>query len=882
MKRCAFCAFGSGIGTASHRSVCSTPRMTIGGQTSSPPYKDPSLQIEKRVDDLVSRMTLEEKVSQMMNAAPAIPRLDIPAYDWWNESLHGVARAGVATVFPQAIGLAATWDTNLMHRVADVISTEARAKYHDSIRKGDHGRYKGLTFWSPNINIFRDPRWGRGQETYGEDPYLTARMGVEFVKGLQGDDPKYLKVISTPKHYAVHSGPEPDRHRFDATADQRDLYETYLPAFEACIREGGAYSVMCAYNRYQGRPCCANNTLLQKILRDDWKFPGYVVSDCGAIYDIYKGHKVAEGPAAASAVAVRSGTDLECGNDYRSLVEAVKQNLVKEQDIDVSVKRLFSARFKLGMFDPPEIVPYARISVEEIDSAEHRRLALQAARESIVLLKNQNEVLPLKKTLKKIAVIGPTADDLPVLLGNYNGTPSGYVTPLKGIENKLPAQAQVSYEQGCNLADEGPIIRLVPADALSAGSARGLKAEYFANRNLEGAPVLTRIDQVVDSNWIRSGVPGLSDSNFSIRWTGKLTPKESGRHTFAVTGDDGYRLWVNGSRLIDNWTTHGSETRKASIVLRAGRAYDVKLEYFQGGGGADVRFAWGVPDDAAGKAVKLARQSDVVVFVGGISPQLEGEEMNVTTEGFRGGDRTSLDLPKVQEKLLEAVVATGKPVVLVLTSGSALGVNWANDHVAGIVQLWYSGEEGGTAVADVLFGDYNPAGRLPVTFYKSVAQLPPFEDYRMTGRTYRYFEGEPLFPFGYGLSYTRFSYGKLEMPSQIKTGENVAVRVAVTNTGKVAGDEVVQVYVKHIAASVPVAIRSLQGFKRVHLKPGQTETVSFTLTPRQLSLIDNQSRRVVEPGEFEIQTGGGQIGVGVSSSTLTAKLKITGEVLIVK
>ncbi|HLF84081.1 MAG TPA: glycoside hydrolase family 3 C-terminal domain-containing protein [Blastocatellia bacterium] len=856
---------------------------TTGGQAFSPPHKDASLPIETRVEDLVSRMTLEEKVSQMMNAAPAIQRLEIPAYDWWNESLHGVARAGVATVFPQAIGLAATWDTDLMHRVADVISTEARAKYHEAIRSGDHGRYKGLTFWSPNINIFRDPRWGRGQETYGEDPYLTARMGVEFVKGLQGDDPKYFKVIATPKHYAVHSGPEPDRHRFDATTGQRDLYETYLPAFEACVREGGAYSVMCAYNRYMGEPCCAHNTLLNKILRDDWKFPGYVVSDCGAVYDIHKFHKVAEGPAAASAVAVKLGTDLECGNDYRSLIDAVKQRLVKEEEINVSLKRLFTARFRLGMFDPPEMVPYARIPIEENDSVEHRRLALQAARESIVLLKNQNGLLPLRKTLKKIAMIGPTADDLSVLLGNYNGTPSSFVTPLNGIRNKVVARGRVAYEQGCNLAEDGPIIRLVPSTALRAGAAPGLKAEYFANRNLEGAPLATRIDQTVDSNWINLRVRGLGDSNFSIRWTGRLTATVSGRHSFAVTGDDGYRLWINGSRVIDHWSTHGTETRRASIVLEAGRACDIKLEYFQASGDANVRFEWGVPDDAAGKAVRLARESEVVVFVGGISPQLEGEEMNVTTGGFRGGDRTSLDLPRVQEELLKAVAATGTPVVLVLTSGSALGVNWANDRVAAIVQLWYPGEEGGTAIADVLFGDYNPAGRLPVTFYESVAQLPPFEDYRMASRTYRYFAGEPLFPFGYGLSYTRFAYGKLEVPREVRSGENVAVRVAVTNAGKVAGDEVVQLYVKHIAASVPVAIRSLQGFKRVHLKPGQTVAVSFTITPRQLSLIDNQSRRVVEPGEFEIQTGGGQIGARVSSSqALTARLKVTGEVFLVK
>jgi beta-glucosidase len=858
-----------------------TSLLTSEAQTSDLPYKNPSLPIVMRVDDLVSRMTLEEKVSQMMNAAPAIPRLDIPAYDWWNESLHGVARAGVATVFPQAIGLAATWNTDLMRRVADVISTEARAKYHHAIRNGDHGRYKGLTFWSPNINIFRDPRWGRGQETYGEDPYLTARMGVEFVKGLQGDDPNYFKVISTPKHYAVHSGPEPERHRFDAMTDQRDLDETYLPAFEACVREGGAYSVMCAYNRYHGEPCCAHNALLKKILRDEWKFPGYVVSDCGAIYDIYKFHKVADGAAAASAIAVRLGTDLDCGNDYRSLIDAVKQRLVKEEEIDVSVKRLFTARFRLGMFDPPEMVPYSRIPIERNDSPEHRQLALQAARESIVLLKNQNELLPLRKTLKRVAVIGPTADDLPVLLGNYSGTPSSYVTPLKGIERKLAAQARVAYERGCNLAAEGPVLRVVPSSALNGG--RGLKAEYFANRNLDGAPLVMRFDETVDSNWYKARVPGLGASNFSIRWTGKLTSAVSGRHHLAVTGDDGYRLWINGSQVIDHWSTHGTETRRASINLRAGRSYDIKLEYFQGGGDANIRFEWGVPEDAAGKAVKLARESDVVVFVGGISPELEGEEMNVTTEGFRGGDRTSLDLPRVQEALLKALVATGKPVVLVLTSGSALAVNWANDKIASIVQLWYPGEEGGTALADVLFGDYNPGGRLPVTYYKSVTQLPAFEEYRMAGRTYRYFAGEPLFSFGHGLSYTRFAYGQLEAPQEVKAGENIVISVAVTNTGKVAGDEVAQLYVRQLGALVPVPIRSLQGFKRIHLNPGQTQRVSFTLTPRQISLIDNEWRRVVEPGEIEIQTGGGQVGArGSASQVITARVKVTGEVLQLK
>ena len=861
--------------------------LSLLAQTSNgiPKFKNPSLPLEERVDDLISRLTLEEKVSQMMNAARAIPRLDLPAYNWWNEGLHGVARAGYATVFPQAIGLAATWDTDLMFRVADVISTEARAKYHDAIRHGDYGQYKGLTFWSPNINIFRDPRWGRGQETYGEDPYLTARLGVQFVKGLQGDDPKYFKVIATPKHYAVHSGPEQERHRFNAVTDERDLYSTYLPAFEACIKEAGAYSVMCAYNRYLGQPCCGHDLLLQKILRDDWGFKGFVVSDCGAVYDIYKFHKLLDNATEASAMTVRAGTDLECGNDYVSLVQAVKRGLVSEKDIDVSLRRLLTARLKLGMFDPPEMVPFAKIPIEENDSAAHRQLALEAARKSIVLLKNENNALPLKKDLKQIAVIGPTADDMLVLLGNYYGIPSKFVTPLKGIENKVSPRTKIVYEQGCNLVEEGAVLELVPSSVLSAHGQPGLKAEYFNNRNLEGTPFFTRTDPVVNSNWMKvEKVPGLGSTNFSIRWTGTIKPVVSGSQVFAVTGDDGYRLWIDDKSVIDNWRPHGSETRKATVNLKAGRTYQIKLEYFQAGGEAEVDFQWQpLNKNSFKQAVQLASGSDAVIFVGGITSRLEGEEMSVPLEGFRGGDRTDLGLPKVQEALLKALRATGKPVVLVLTSGSALAVNWANENIPAVVQAWYPGEEGGAALADVLFGDYNPAGRLPVTFYKSVTQLPPFEDYKMAGRTYRYFTGEPLFPFGYGLSYTRFVYSKLEMPKEVNAGENVTIKVQVTNTGKMAGDEVVQLYVKDLVASVPVPLRSLQGFKRVHLNPGQTETVSFTLTPRQLSLIDSQIKRVVEPGEFEITVGGMLPGAqAASTQALTAKLMVTGNVFAVR
>src|SRR3989441_1854716 len=867
-------------------------KLPVGNsQTSAPPYQNPSLPIERRVDDLISRMTLEEKISQMMNGAAAIDRLGIPEYEWWNEALHGVARAGYATVFAQAIGLAATWDTELMHQVADVISTEARAKHHEFIRQNQHGRYEGLTFWSPNINIFRDPRWGRGQETYGEDPYLTARLGVEFVKGLQGGDPKYFKVISTPKHYAVHSGPESDRHRFDATTDQRDLYETYLPAFEACVREGGAYSVMCAYNRYMGEPCCAQNILLKKILRDDWKFPGYVVSDCGAVYDVYKFHKVAEGPAAASAMTVKLGTDLECGNDYRSLIEAVKQGLVKEQDIDVSLKRLFTARFRLGMFDPPEMVPYARIPIKVNDSVEHRRLALEAARESIVLLKNQDGLLPLRKTLKRIAVIGPNADDVPVLMGNYNGTPSRYVTPLAGIRNKVSPATTVLYAPGTYKV--GSSAMPIPTSAFSLngkGSSTGLKGEYFNNRELQGAPALVRTDAEVNFEWgAFSPAPQLTPQNFSVRWTGKLTSPTSGKYSLGFAGNGWVRIYIDGQLLLEEFKNRRTKIVTKEIDLKAGHEYALRFEYEEGANPyAAARLVWSPPDGEKilrDDAVSKGRQADVIVMCLGLSPLVEGEEMDVPFEGFRGGDRTDIGLQKQQEALLEEVQALGKPVVLVLLNGSALAVNWANDHVPAILEAWYPGEEGGTAITDVLFGDYNPGGRLPVTFYESADQLPPFTDYRMQSRTYRYFKGEPLYPFGFGLSYKKFKYDKLDLSAnRISAGHDLKISAEVKNVGDRAGDEVVQLYLSDVEASVPVPIRSLAGMQRVFLKPGEKQNVSFTLSPTQMSLIDDNGKRVIEPGEFRVSVGGKQPGgsgyadaktTGIVTARFFVKGKIT-------
>jgi beta-glucosidase len=847
----------------------------------TPDYLNPDLDVETRVEDLVSRMTLEEKVSQMVDEAEAIPRLGVPEYNWWNECLHGVARAGIATVFPQAIGLAATWNTDLMFEIADVISIEARAKHHDALRRDDHSQYRGLTFWSPNINIFRDPRWGRGQETYGECPYLTARMGVAFVKGLQGDNPDYLKVVATPKHYAVHSGPEPDRHRFDAVTTERDLYDTYLPAFEACVKEAGAYSIMCAYNRYMGEACCGSSTLLKEILREDWGFDGYIVSDSGAIEDIHSQHKITETAPQSAALAVKSGTDLSCSRIYYpALLKAVEQGLITEEEIDVSVKRLFRARFKLGMFDPQERVPWARISMAENDTEAHRALSLRAARESIVLLKNADNLLPLKKDLKKIAVIGPTADSYPMLLGNYNGFPSRHVTPLEGIKNKMSDQTEIVYAQGCNLVKEGAITYPLTLDMVNVDGAAGLRVQYFDNPDLKGDPFYTRIDSLRSDNllWGRR-IPGMRfGMQFSLRWSGTITVEKNDIYNFTIKGDDGYRLTINDQVIVEDWAENDLTEKSGHIRLEKDKPVSFVLEYFYKNGWPQLSLEWDrLNFNPFKRAVELALESDAVIFVGGITAQLEGEEMRVRYDGFEGGDRTHINLPKVQEDLLKAVQETGKPVVLVLTSGSALAVNWADEHVPAILQIWYPGQEGGTALADVLFGDYNPGGRLPVTFYKSVDQIPPFEEYAMINRTYRYFEGEPLYPFGYGLSYTSFEYQNLEMPEETAAGENIDVSVEVTNTGKIAGDEVVQLYVKDLEASVPVPVRALQGMKRVHLNPGEKKEIRFTLTPRQLAVFSDEGKFVVEPGTFEIAVGGVLPGAKAPTTDVLEKtMRITG------
>src|SRR5215467_6805511 len=670
-----------------------------------PPYMDPSLPIDQRVNDLVSRMTLEEKASQMQDVAPAIPRLGIPAYNWWNEGLHGVARAGVATVFPQAIGLAATWDTDLVHRIADVISTEARAKHNDAIQHGNTGRYYGLTFWSPNINIFRDPRWGRGQETYGEDPFLTSRIGVAFVTGLQGDDPKYLKTVSTPKHFAVHSGPETLRHRFDVPVSPRDFADTYIPAFRATVIEGHADSIMCAYNSMRGEPACANHLLID-ILRNKWGFKGYVVSDCWAISDIHQGHGFVLTLEQAAALSVKAGTDLSCGPEFASLPLAVENRLLSQADVDRAVKRLFEARFRLGMFDPPESVPWSKLTIADNDTSAHRQLALEAARKSIVLLKNDRNTLPLKSSVKTIAIVGPNADSLPVLLGNYAGTPSAYTTILDGIRKQFRG-AKIITATGASLTETSGV--KLPKSYLRTGGANpqpGLNAEYFANTNLSGDATLKRVDPIVNFEWNNvSPGAGIPAQNYSMRWSGELVPPVDGDYRLGLDTDGGSRIFLDGKKIIDDWAPHGERSMTTLVHLQAGHAYPIRMEYFHYGWDSAARLLW-LPPNLVPEAVESARKADVVVAVVGLTAQLEGEESENSDPGFFGGDRLDLDLPHPQEQLLESLSAAGKPLIVILTTGSAVALNWAQEHAAAVLEAWYPGEEGGTAVADVLSGDY--------------------------------------------------------------------------------------------------------------------------------------------------------------------------------
>jgi beta-glucosidase len=850
-----------------------------------PIYRDTSKSFEERAADLVSRMTLEEKVSQLQNNAAGIPRLDVPPYEWWNEALHGVARAGAATVFPQAIGLAATFDPNLMHEIATVISDEARAKHHDFERRGLRLRYEGLTFWSPNINIFRDPRWGRGQETYGEDPWLTARMGVAFVTGMQGDDPHYVKVDATAKHFAVHSGPEATRHFFDVHPSEQDLYETYLPAFRALVQEAHVDAVMGAYNRVNGESASASPRLLTQILRKDWGFKGYVVSDCDSIDDIFTQHKIVSTAEEASALGIKAGLDLNCGTTYAALGNAVRKGLVTEAQIDVSVRRLMLARMRLGMFDPPSRVKWARIPYKVNQSPEHDRLARRAADASIVLLKNDG-VLPLSRNIGTLAVIGPTADEVMALLGNYYGTPAAPVTLLQGIREAVGAKTKVLYSRGTDLVEgreeprAAPMIEPAYLRPGAGASGQGLKGEYFNNRDCTGEPSLTRTDARIGFRWDR-GSPtddlvaqgqlpanrAIGSDNFCVRWTGQLLPPTTGAYEITVGANDGFRLYIDGKLVIDNWELNPRMMSKsATVQLEANKPRDIKLEYFDDVRDAEVRLAWQQPGAKPPfeEALDIANKADAVVFVGGLTGDIEGEEMKVSFPGFAGGDRTDLRLPAIQQKLLEELQATGKPVVLVLTAGSAMAVDWARQKLPAIVMAWYPGQRGGNAVADVLFGTTNPSGRLPVTFYKADEKLPAFDDYSMRNRTYRYFEGEPLYPFGHGLSYTKFEYSGLKVD---RSGESINVTVNVKNVGQRAGDEVAQLYVH--SASLR-ARKELRGVQKLALKPGESKQATFKLMPvRDFTHYDVERKRyVVDAGTYELQ-------VGASSADIRAKANVT-------
>jgi beta-glucosidase len=842
-----------------------------------PAYLNPSLPIDQRADDLIGRMTLDEKASQLVNQSRAIPRLNVPQYDWWSEALHGVA-FGTATVFPEPIGLAASFDAPLIHDMAVVIATEARAKHNMAVRAGRRSIMEGLTFWSPNINIFRDPRWGRGQETYGEDPFLTGRMGVAFVTGMQGDDPKYLRVVSTPKHFAVHSGPEPARHTIDVKASKHDEEDTYLPAFRDTVVEGKAWSVMCVYNSVNGQPGCANDFLLKDQLRDKWNFTGYVVSDCDAVADIERGHHFVKTQAEAGAVSLKAGTDNECadffgparGNsDYVKYVDAVKQGLLTEKEIDVSLKRLVRARLALGMFDPPEMVKYAQTPDSENDSEEHRQLALKIARETMTLLKNDG-ILPLSAEVKRIAVVGPLADQIRVLEGNYNGTPSRATTALDGIRKQFP-NAEVVFEPGTNF------LRLpvaIPAESLTTGDGQpGLKAEFYKGTKFEGAPVVTRVDKQVNFDFNSNGAPaGLT--GFSTRWTGWLTAPETGTFELGLEGAR-QKLFLDGKLVVDGSAAEWPQKKSITLKLEKGHKYALKMEQaWEMGLFQKLTWRQDVPD-ALPRAVAAAKQADVTVAVVGITSDLEGEEMDVSIPGFKGGDRTSLDLPKDEEDLLKAVHATGKPLVVALMSGSALSVNWAAEHANAILEAWYSGEEGGAAIAETLAGVNNPAGRLPVTFYKGVEQLPAFTDYAMKERTYRYFHGTPLYPFGFGLSFSKFEYGKVSLSTAtLHAGDPLRVEADVKNTSSRAGDEVVQVYLGF--PQLPgTPIRALRGFQRVHVGAGETKHVQFTLQPRDLSMVNDAGDRLVAPGPYQVSVGGGQ--PGTSAAVATAEFTIAGE-----
>jgi len=841
------------------------------------PFRDPSLPTPKRVDDIVSRLTLEEKVSQLQDNSIAVPRLGIPAYTWGNEGLHGDAFTGYTTLFPQVIGMAATWDTDLVHSMADVISTEARARYNAAVKANTSGRFQGISFWAPNINIFRDPRWGRGQETYGEDPFLTGRMAVAYVTGLQGDDPKYLKSLATPKHFAVHSGPEADRHKWDSYVDAHDLADTYLPAFKAAFTEGHAGAVMCAYNRINGVPSCASPWLLTSTLRGAWNFEGYIMSDCGAIADIADGHHYRTNYEQASAAAIHAGMDIACDwvpdgvrTEYSYLLEAVHDHLVTESEVDQALRRVLTERFRLGMFDPPESVPFSNITDADVNSTAHAALAERAARESIVLLKNDKDFLPLKRP-GKIAVIGPDADLLQAIEGNYNAISLNPVTPLVGMKKRF-GESSVLYAQGALLAGSMPIVIESTALHPAADSKElGLKGEYYSNTNFSGTPTVTRLDRIINFDWDKaSPAPGLPNENYSVRWTGTFTPPGPGVYSIGAKGKgctdcshrEVFQLFVDGKLVLENGKKHTVQMHFADT-----KPHTVRLDYVHNlvpthhlvAAGMDLLWA-PPPAVLRDEALRAVTQADTAVVFVGLSPELEGEELPVKLTGFIGGDRTDINLPASQEDLLKAVAATGKPFVVVLMTGSAIVSGQARTHARAVLEAWYPGQAGGDAIAATLAGENNPSGRLPITFYANVGQLPSFHDYSMEHRTYRYFRDKPMFGFGFGLSYSTFRYSKIVLSKEVLTsGQEIEAKLKVKNTSSISGDEVVELYLTP-PDSPTTPVRKLIGFTRIHLDAGEEKPVTFVIPSETAMTVTENGTPALLSGRYTVFAGDAQPG----------------------
>ena len=833
--------------------------LPLSAQSQSLPYQNPQLKAEQRADDLLKRLSLEEKVQLMMDVSPAIDRLQIPQFQWWNEALHGVGRNGYATVFPITMAMAASWDDALLHRVFTAVSDEARVKARQAKESGRIRRYQSLSFWTPNINIFRDPRWGRGQETYGEDPYLTAKMGLAVVRGLQGMtyDGKwigqYKKLLACAKHFAVHSGPEWNRHTFNIEdLPERDLWETYLPAFKALVQEGEVAEVMCAYQRIDGQPCCSQTRYEQQILRDEWGFKGLITSDCGAIRDFLpRWHNTAKDSEEASAQAVLAGTDVECGSEYKNLPEAVRRGDIKESDLDRSLRRLLIARFEVGDFDDDKLVEWTKIPSSSVASKEHKQLALDMARKSIVLLKN-NGVLPLSKT-SGILVMGPNANDSVMQWGNYSGYPTKTITALEGIRQQL---GSIPYIPGCDLTRNESVESRFAEIKAPLGN-QGMQVTYYNNTDMSGKPVttVTLTEPIKLSNGGNTVfAPGVNLENFSARLDGTFIPTRDETLIFNISGDDKIRLLVNGDTIVDIWKVrHRIQNGQKELTVKAGQHYRIQIDYVQESGYGALNFD--IQHKSTPTPQELLAQvgeAETIIFIGGISPRLEGEEMRVSELGFRGGDRTSIELPQAQRDVLRWLHEAGKKVIFVNCSGGAVAMVPELETCDAILQWWYAGEQGGTALADVLTGRYNPSGKLPVTFYKSTDDLPDFLDYTMKNRTYRYFTGEPLFPFGHGLSYTTFAFSK---PSVSTNGNTIVVTTKVRNTGKCEGTETVQLYFRR-TADTDGPQKSLCGYQQVCLKAGEERTVTIALPRKRLETWDAKSNTMrFVPGLYQLMIG---------------------------